>query len=81
MPMSHVLSIPFCRMSEDGSLVILVNLDDHLRLVSTQEDANIAEAFKRICINLQKVSDGSDPQEGQVDIFTYNSGSNTERSL
>ncbi|XP_018545115.1 zgc:172076 isoform X3 [Lates calcarifer] len=44
-------------MSEDGSLVIWVNLDDHLRLVSTQEDANIAEAFKRICINLQKLEE------------------------
>ncbi|GAA6233139.1 creatine kinase M-type-like isoform X1 [Lates japonicus] len=44
-------------MSKDGSLVIWVNLDDHLRLVSTQDDANIAEAFKRICINLQKLEE------------------------
>ncbi|XP_061582350.1 zgc:172076 isoform X1 [Cololabis saira] len=41
--------------SKDGSLVVWVNMDDHLRLVSIQEDANVAEAFKCICINLQKL--------------------------
>ncbi len=49
--------IPCCRMSKDGSLVVWVNMEDHLRLVSTRDDSNIAEAFKCICINLQKVSD------------------------
>ncbi|KAL7403857.1 hypothetical protein ABVT39_005994 [Epinephelus coioides] len=42
-------------VSEDGSLVVWVNMEDHLRLVSTRDDANITEAFKCICINLQKV--------------------------
>nr|XP_020475898.1 creatine kinase M-type-like isoform X2 [Monopterus albus] len=46
-------------VSKNGSLVIWVNMDDHLKLVSTRNDANIAEAFKCICINLQKVSDES----------------------
>ncbi|XP_030580445.1 creatine kinase M-type [Archocentrus centrarchus] len=44
-------------VSEDSSLVIWVNIDDHLRLVSRREDANVAEAFKCICINLQKVEE------------------------
>lgn len=35
-------------------------MEDHLRLVSTREDANIAEAFKCIAINVQKVSDWFD---------------------
>ncbi|XP_029350069.1 creatine kinase M-type [Echeneis naucrates] len=42
-------------VSKDGSLVVWVNMEDHLRLVSTRDDANIAEAFKCICINLQKL--------------------------
>ncbi|XP_040001113.1 zgc:172076 [Xiphias gladius] len=42
-------------LSKDGSLVVWVNMEDHLRLVSTRDDANIAEAFKCICINLQKL--------------------------
>ncbi|XP_069386161.1 creatine kinase M-type isoform X3 [Paralichthys olivaceus] len=42
-------------ISNDGSLVVWVNMEDHLRLVSTQDDANMVEAFKRICINLQKL--------------------------
>lgn len=50
--------IPWCRVSKDGSLVVWVNMEDHLRLVSIRDDANVAEAFKCICINLQKVSDG-----------------------
>ncbi|XP_030267300.1 creatine kinase M-type-like [Sparus aurata] len=44
-------------VSKDGSLVVWVNMEDHLRLVSTRDDANIAEAFKCICINLQKLED------------------------
>ncbi|KAK1886020.1 Creatine kinase M-type [Dissostichus eleginoides] len=32
-------------------------MEDHLRLVSTQDDANITEAFKCMCINLQKLED------------------------
>uniref|UniRef100_UPI003AB09CED creatine kinase M-type n=1 Tax=Centroberyx gerrardi TaxID=166262 RepID=UPI003AB09CED len=39
-------------VSKDGSLVVWVNLEDHLKLVSTRDDANIAEAFKSICVNL-----------------------------
>ncbi|XP_026179740.1 creatine kinase M-type [Mastacembelus armatus] len=44
-------------VSKDGSLMVWINMDDHLRLVSTRNDANIAEAFKCICINLQKLED------------------------
>lgn len=47
---------PSCRLSQDGRLMIWVNIDDHLRLVSHRDDANVAEAFKRVFINLQKVS-------------------------
>ncbi|KAI3352683.1 hypothetical protein L3Q82_020145 [Scortum barcoo] len=43
------------RVSKDGSLVVWVNMEDHLKLVTTRDDANIAEAFKCICINLQKL--------------------------
>lgn len=39
--------------------MVWVNIEDHLRLVSTRDDTNITEAFKCICISLQKVSDGS----------------------
>ncbi|XP_071359265.1 creatine kinase M-type isoform X2 [Trachinotus anak] len=42
-------------VSKDGSLVVWVNMEDHLRLVTTRDDANIAEALKCICINLQKL--------------------------
>ncbi|XP_033943868.1 creatine kinase B-type [Pseudochaenichthys georgianus] len=44
-------------VSKDGSLVVWVNMEDHLRLVSTRDDANITEAFKCMCINLQKLED------------------------
>ncbi|XP_044199666.1 zgc:172076 [Thunnus albacares] len=44
-------------VSKDGSLVVWVNMEDHLRLVSMRDDANIAEAFKCICINLQKLEE------------------------
>ncbi|XP_053191550.1 zgc:172076 [Scomber japonicus] len=43
--------------SEDGSLVVWINMEDHLRLVSTRDDTDIAEAFKCICINLQKLEE------------------------
>ncbi|XP_049423372.1 uncharacterized protein LOC125883192 [Epinephelus fuscoguttatus] len=49
-------------VSEDGSLVVWVNMEDHLRLVSTRDDANITEAFKCICTNLQKPRAGPGPQ-------------------
>ncbi|XP_034445721.1 creatine kinase B-type [Hippoglossus hippoglossus] len=42
-------------LSDDGSLVVWVNMEDHLRLVSTQDDGNIVEAFKCNCTNLQKL--------------------------
>lgn len=65
---------PCFRVSKDGSLVVWVNMEDHLRLVSTRDDANIAEAFKCICINLQKVSDYFDfllkSHSVQVHIFS-----------
>ncbi|KAM3865343.1 creatine kinase M-type [Diretmus argenteus] len=44
-------------VSKDGSLVVWVNLEDHLKLVSTRDDANVAEAFKCICINLLKLEE------------------------
>ncbi|KAI4832235.1 hypothetical protein KUCAC02_015209 [Chaenocephalus aceratus] len=44
-------------VSKDGSLVVWVNMEDHLRLVSTRDDANITEAFRCMCINLQKLED------------------------
>lgn len=53
----NIFSIHGCRASTDGSLVVWVNVDDHLKLVSTRDDANIAEALKCICVNLQKVGD------------------------
>lgn len=55
-----------CRVSKDGSLVVWVNMDDHLRLVSTRDDGNIVEAFKCVCINLQKVSEVSPSQEAVI---------------
>lgn len=45
-----------CRVSENRSLLVWVNIDEHLRLVSMREDANVAEAFQCICISLQKVN-------------------------
>ncbi|XP_042341197.1 zgc:172076 [Plectropomus leopardus] len=44
-------------LSDDCSLVVWVNMEDHLRLESTRDDANIAAAFKCICINLQKLEE------------------------
>lgn len=62
---------PSCRLSEDGTLVIWVNVDDHLRLVSPRDDANVAEAFKSISINLQKVSKCSDPHRHFCSLLTH----------
>ncbi|XP_060919963.1 zgc:172076 isoform X2 [Labrus mixtus] len=42
-------------VSEDGSLVVWINMEDHLKLVSTRGDANMAEAFRTVCMNLQKL--------------------------
>ncbi|XP_008296238.1 creatine kinase B-type [Stegastes partitus] len=44
-------------VSKDSSLVVWINMEDHLRLVSKREDANVAEAFRCICNNLQKLED------------------------
>ncbi|XP_054460066.1 zgc:172076 isoform X2 [Anoplopoma fimbria] len=44
-------------LSNDGSLVVWVNMEDHLRLVSARDDANITEAFKFIFNNLQKLEE------------------------
>ncbi|KAM8878086.1 uncharacterized protein AB9W97_014099 [Spinachia spinachia] len=52
---------PPCRVSKDGSLVVWVHVDNHLRLVSTRDDANIVEAFKCVCVNLQKRLPSSSP--------------------
>ncbi|KAG7455558.1 creatine kinase M-type-like [Solea senegalensis] len=45
-----------CRLSKDGRLVVWLNMDDHVRLVTTRDDADVAEAFKCVCINLQKLA-------------------------
>ncbi|XP_076879459.1 creatine kinase M-type isoform X2 [Brachyhypopomus gauderio] len=42
-------------VSEDGTLAIWFNMEDHLRLVSSRNDANIQEAFAAVCINILKV--------------------------
>ncbi|KAM7008874.1 creatine kinase M-type [Tautogolabrus adspersus] len=42
-------------LSEDGSLAVWINMEDHLKLMSTRSDANIAEAFRTIYMNLQKL--------------------------
>uniref|UniRef100_UPI0037E7CB4D creatine kinase M-type isoform X1 n=2 Tax=Semicossyphus pulcher TaxID=241346 RepID=UPI0037E7CB4D len=44
-------------VSADGSLVVWINMEDHLRLVSSRGDANVAEAFKSICVSLQELED------------------------
>ncbi|XP_062869336.1 zgc:172076 [Trichomycterus rosablanca] len=44
-------------VSKDGTLAIWVNMDDHLKLVSSRSDANIQEAFASICINLVKMEE------------------------
>ncbi|KAJ8371776.1 hypothetical protein AAFF_G00302460 [Aldrovandia affinis] len=41
--------------SKDGSLVVWINLEDHLQLAAKRTDANIREAFECICINLLKL--------------------------
>ncbi|XP_017539254.2 zgc:172076 isoform X1 [Pygocentrus nattereri] len=42
-------------VSDDGTLAVWVNMEDHLRLVSSRNDANIQEAFATICIGLLKM--------------------------
>uniref|UniRef100_UPI003D7D4BCD zgc:172076 n=1 Tax=Danio rerio TaxID=7955 RepID=UPI003D7D4BCD len=42
-------------LSKDGSLAVWVNMEDHLKLVSYRSDASLQEAFKTICINVQKL--------------------------
>ncbi|XP_017294255.1 zgc:172076 [Kryptolebias marmoratus] len=44
-------------VSKDGSLVVWINMEDHLKLVSVCHNANVAGAFKSICINLQKLKE------------------------
>ena len=43
------------RVSEDGTLAVWVNMEDHLRLVSSRADANIQEAFTTVCLGVLKV--------------------------
>ncbi|KAM6972828.1 creatine kinase B-type [Aplochiton taeniatus] len=42
-------------LSEDKSVLLWVNVEDHLKLVTSRDDANLAEAFKCICVNLLKL--------------------------
>lgn len=43
------------RVSIDGSLLVWVNLEDHLKVVTHRADGNIPEAFRRLCNTLEKV--------------------------
>ncbi|KAI4872814.1 hypothetical protein NFI96_016144 [Prochilodus magdalenae] len=42
-------------VSEDGTLAVWVNMEDHLRLVSSRADANIQEAFTTVCLGVLKM--------------------------
>ncbi|KAI5101058.1 hypothetical protein C0J45_8261 [Silurus meridionalis] len=42
-------------LSENGSLAVWLNMEDHLKLVSSRTDADLQEAFASICINLVKL--------------------------
>ncbi|XP_046899681.1 zgc:172076 [Hypomesus transpacificus] len=42
-------------VSKDCSLGIWINMEEHIKLVTMRSDANIAEAFKCICINTLKL--------------------------
>lgn len=42
-------------MSTDGSLLVWVNLEDHLKVVTLRADSNISEAFKCLCSSLKKL--------------------------
>ncbi|KAJ8002334.1 hypothetical protein DPEC_G00178800 [Dallia pectoralis] len=42
-------------ISNDRTLLVWVNIYDHLRLVTTRDDANIAKAFQCICVNLLRL--------------------------
>ncbi|XP_041641103.1 zgc:172076 [Cheilinus undulatus] len=44
-------------VSDDSSLVIWINIEDHVKLVLKKDDANITEAFKDIYTYLQKLGD------------------------
>lgn len=43
------------RVNTDGSLLVWVNFEDHLRVVTSRADGNISEAFIRLCSSLEKV--------------------------
>ncbi|XP_075907501.1 creatine kinase B-type isoform X2 [Nelusetta ayraudi] len=42
-------------VSTDGSLLVWVNLEDHLKVVTHRADGNIPEAFRRLCNTLEKL--------------------------
>ncbi|KAG9334869.1 hypothetical protein JZ751_006346, partial [Albula glossodonta] len=42
-------------VSKDGNLVVWVNVDDHLQLVSARTDSNIRKAFESVCVHLKKL--------------------------
>ncbi|KAI1886349.1 hypothetical protein AGOR_G00213080 [Albula goreensis] len=42
-------------VSKDGDLVVWVNVDDHLQLVSARTDSNIRKAFESVCVHLKKL--------------------------
>ncbi|XP_069577754.1 creatine kinase M-type [Brachyistius frenatus] len=44
-------------LSNDGRLVVWVNMDDHIRIRTTRHDANVTEAFKFTCENLLKLEE------------------------
>ncbi|XP_072559993.1 creatine kinase B-type [Paramormyrops kingsleyae] len=42
-------------VAKEDSLVVRINFEDHLRLVSEHSDSNIKKAFETVCINLQRL--------------------------
>ncbi|XP_036373180.1 creatine kinase M-type-like [Megalops cyprinoides] len=44
-------------VSKDGNLMVWINIEDHLQLVSKQTDSNIKEAFERACVNVLKLEE------------------------
>ncbi|KAJ8384775.1 hypothetical protein AAFF_G00198610 [Aldrovandia affinis] len=42
-------------INKEGNLVVWINVEDHLQLVSARRDSNIKEAFESACIHLQKL--------------------------
>ncbi|XP_066552543.1 creatine kinase M-type [Amia ocellicauda] len=44
-------------ISKDESLVVLINIEEHLQLISTRKDDNIKKAFECVCTTLRKLEE------------------------